>query len=667
MEVKLDSADRQTLMHVAGVLFAPMPGDALNAMGPDALEMESRIDPLVASLQSDAERIALRLVLGLMRTRAGGLALFGRPQAFTQLSSTEAERVFLGMLTSSSSVTRQAAKLLRQLIGLLLAHPLTKKDDEGARSSPLWKAIGYPGPLGPPPESAPRIVDTKVESGATWTCDVVVIGSGAGGGVAAAVLAAAGLDVVILERGSLKTERDFTHYQDDADRDLYDVRPTSDLGVTVINGRCVGGGTLVNYSTSLPTPIEVRAEWDREAGFRGVFSGRGFADSLDAVQQRLGVNDKSSTPWARDRLIAEAGQKLGWDVGVLPRNVRGCSEDGQCGFCNFGCRTGAKQSTLRTWLEDALASGARLVADCDAERVIQEEGRAVAVRAKVGKKGEAPRALTVFARAIVVSCGALYSPLLLERSGIAMPALGRNLHLHPVTGIWGLFPNEHTDPWGGVMQARIGRHLSNLDGRGYGVRFESGAVHPAEFSVMQGWGGAHDYKEVLRQYRHWVPFAVLLRDRSAGRVHAPRIGPMRIDYALEGVDQRHIREGIRHAAMGLREVGATEIRTSTSRPVVWRTGGGETLDQFMLRVDSTGYGANQHTYGSYHPNGTARMGANPKTSVCDETNQVHGVPGLYVMDGSCFPTASGVNPMISIEAIAHRAASGLANALGRYS
>lgn len=667
MDVKLDAVDRQTFLRVAEVLFAPMTGpDALAAMGPSTLQMEARIDALVAGFPSDVDRLALKVLLGLLRTRAGGLLLFGRPEAFVKLSSTEAERIFLGLLTSSSSTTRQGAKLLRQMIGLLLAHPLPARDAEGARDSPLWKAIGYPGPLGSPPSTEPRVVATKVESGATWTCDVVVIGSGAGGGVAASVLAAAGLDVVILERGALKTERDFTHYQDEADRDLYEIRPTSDLGVTVVNGRCVGGGTVVNYATSLATPLEVRAEWDREAGFRGVFAGRGFADSLDAVQQRLGVNDRQSTPWARDRLIAEAGEKLGWDVGVLPRNVRGCLEDAQCGFCNFGCRAGAKQSTLRTWVEDALAAGARLVVDCEAEQVIQEEGRAVAVRARVGQKGETPRALTVFARAIVVSCGALHTPLLLERSGIALPALGRNLHLHPVTGVWGLFPNENTDPWGGVMQARIGRHLSNLDGRGYGVRFESGAVHPAEFTVMQGWGGAHDFKEVLRNYRHWVPFAVLLRDHSGGRVHAPRIGPSRIDYALEAVDQRHVREGVRHAAMGLREVGAIEVRTVTSRPVVWRPGGGETLEQFMSRVDGIGYGANQHTYGSYHPNGTARMGASPKTSVCDETNQVHGVPGLYVMDASCFPTASGVNPMITIEAIAHRAATGLANAIGRY-
>ncbi len=667
MDVKLDDVERQTLMRVAEVLFAPMSGsDALSGMGPETLEMASRVDALVATFPSDMDRVALKILLGLLRSRAGGLALFGRPQAFVKLSSTEAERVFLGLLTSPSPVTRQGAKLLRQLIGLLLAHPLAARDADGARNSPLWKAIGYPGPLGAAPETEPRVVATKVESGATWTCDVVVIGSGAGGGVAASVLAAAGLDVVILERGSLKTERDFTHYQDEADRDLYEVRPTSDLGVTVVNGRCVGGGTVVNYATSLATPLEVRAEWDREAGFRGVFGGRGFADSLTAVQQRLSVTESQSTPWPRDRLMAEAGEKLGWDVGVLPRNVRACSEDAQCGFCNFGCRSGAKQSTLRTWIEDAVSAGARLVADCEAEQVIQEEGRAVAVRARVAKKGEEGRALTVFARAIVVSCGALHTPRLLERSGIVMPALGRHLHLHPVTGVWGLFPNENTDPWGGVMQARIGRHLANQDGRGYGVRFESGAVHPAEFTVMQGWGGAHDFKEVLRNYRHWVPFAVLLRDHSGGRVHTPRIGPARIDYALEAVDQRHVREGVRHAAMGLREVGALEVRTVTSRPVVWRPGGGETLEQFMSRVDGIGYGANQHTYGSYHANGTARMGANPKTSVCDETNQVHGVQGLYVMDASCFPTASGVNPMITIEAIAHRAASGLANALSRY-
>lgn len=661
----LDPVEKQTFLRIAEVMFAPMPGgDALAALGPGDLAMDRRLDVLVSSLPSDADRLALKAALRACGSRVGGLALLGRPVALSELSGLELERALLEMLASDRSLARQCARLLRTLVGVLVAHPLAA-DARGPRGSPVWDAIGYPGPLGPPPETPRRLAPVRVRKASTWTADVVIVGSGAGGGVAAGVLAKAGLDVVVLERGPYRSERDFTHYQDEADRDLYDVRATRDLGVSLISGRCVGGGTVVNYATCLRPPDHVRDEWDREAGFRGVFTGRDFTASLDAVSERIGVTSAQSTPWARDRVIASCGEALGWDVGVLPRNVRGCAEDERCGFCNFGCRAGAKQSTMRTWLEDATARGARLVAECDVDRVILESGRAVAVRGSVAGEQGSRVPLTVFAKFVVIACGAPHTPVLLARSGIRLPALGENLRLHPVTGVWGLFPDERTDPWGGVMQARIGRDLADLDGRGYGVRIESASIHPAELAVLQGWGGAYDYKQVLRQYRHWVPLAILLRDRSKGRVSSPRWGPTSYAYDLGAVDLRHVRAGVEHAARGLASAGATEIRTCTSRPVIWRPGGGESLASFMARVDAHGYGANQHTYGSFHPSGTAAMGSDPKRSVCDETNQVHGVPGLHVMDASTFPTPSGVNPMLAIEAIAHRGARALAGAFNR--
>lgn len=663
----LDAEEKRIFLRLAEVLFAPMPGgDALAALGPRDLEMETRIDGLVSALSSDTDRLALKAMLRACGSRAGGLALLGRPVALASLGDLELEHALLAMLGSDRSLARQCARLLRTLVGVLVAHPLRAKDGT-PKVQPVWDAMGYPGPLGPPPVTPRRLHPIRVSKASTWTCDVVIVGSGAGGGVAAGVLAKAGLDVVVLERGPYKSERDFTHYQDDADRDLYDVRATSDLGLSILSGRCVGGGTVVNYSTALRTPDHVREEWDREAGFRNVFTGRDFTDSLDAVCERICVTSRRSRPAERDRVIEAAGAAvggLGWEVDVLSRNVRDCPEDVRCGYCNFGCRLGAKQSSMRTWLEDATRSGARLVAECDVERVILEDGRAVAVRGIVLTDG-ARVPLTVFAKSVIVACGAPYTPVLLARSGIRSPALGENLRLHPVTGVWGLFPERDCEPWGGVMQARIGRDLADLDGRGYGVRIESAAVHPAEIAVLQGWGGAYDYKNVLRNARHWVPLAILLRDRSRGRVKTPRWGQSTYAYELSAIDVRHVRRGIEHAASALAHAGATEIRTATSRPIVWRPSGGERLASFIARADAHGYGANQATYGSFHPSGTAAMGSDPKRSVCDETNGVHGIPGLYVMDASCFPTPSGVNPMVTIQAVAHRAARALASRLGR--
>jgi choline dehydrogenase-like flavoprotein len=653
---RIGARELRTFAALADAFFPPLasselPGDALSARD---LGIAERLAALVERFPHDADRVTLRVVLGLLGSR-GGAALHGRAIPFERMSSLEAEDALFRMARSERLFPRQAFKILRQLV-----FALGTTAREGETRSPLWSAMGYPGPT-PPPDAKPRLAPVKIGRAATWTCDVVIVGSGAGGGVAAAVLAKAGLDVVVLEKGRYVPERDMTHLQHEADAAMYATRFTSDLGVTLISGSCLGGGTVVNYSTSLATPPEVRAEWDRDAGLRGVFEGSEYARSLEAVSDRIGVTTDESDPWARDRLMGEAMAKLGWKCEPLPRNVRGCAQDERCGFCNFGCRFGAKQSAMRTWLEDATSAGARLVADAEAERVLFEAGRAVGVRAhvSVGPDRATRVPLTVFGRAVVVACGALFTPVFLRKSRVEVDGIGKGLRVHPVTGVWGRF-DEECDPWGGTMQARMGAEFADLDGRGYGFRFESGAVHPVEFALLQGWGGGVDVKRVLRSYRHWAPFGVLLRDRTSGTVKVRRVGPPVYDYHLGANDLAHVREGVKRAAEALVAAGARELRSVQQVAVSWRPASGEPLSSFLGRIESFGYGPCQTSYGSFHQMGGARMGSDRKTSAVGEENEVHGVPGLYVMDASCFPTASGVNPMLSIEAIAHRGARALA-------
>ena len=653
--VKLDHAELRTFEAIASAFFpsltSELPGDRLSARD---LGLGARLPELFAELPSDSDRIAVKTVLRLFGSRAGALALYGRPRAFDRLSSLEGEAALLELGRSPHLFARQAFKTMRQLVFLLITSA-----ERGQRRAPIWDAMQYPGPLSPPPETARRLAPLAIERPATWTCDVVIVGSGAGGGVAAGVLAQAGLDVVVLERGPYVAERDMTHDPREADRAMYATALTSDLAVAMQSGRCLGGGTVVNYTTSLPTPPEVRAEWDRVAGFRDVFEGAEYQRSLEAVSARLGVTSEQSQPWARDRLIEEACTKLGWSCRAMPRNVRGCPQDERCGFCNFGCRLGAKQSTTRTWLEDASDAGARLVVHAEAERVLLEGGRAVGVRAKVTRPDGSRVPLTVFARAVVVACGAVHTPVLLQKSRIGGEAIGRYLRLHPVTGVWARF-DAPTDPWGGVMQARLGDQFVNADGRGYGFRMESGAVHPTEFSLMQGWAGGADVKALLRSYRHWAPIAILVRDEGWGTVKARPLGPPVYTYAPSANDLDNVRLGVRRASEAFAAVGARELRSVQQVPVTWRPASGEPLASFLARIEQVGYGPCQTTYGSYHQMGSARMGGDRRRSAIDDENEVHGTPGLFVMDASCFPSASGVNPMVSIEAIAHRGARALA-------
>jgi choline dehydrogenase-like flavoprotein len=497
-----------------------------------------------------------------------------------------------------------------------------------------------------------------VDRDKTIECDVAVIGSGAGGGIAAGILAAAGLDVTVLERGGYHNESDFTHLESDAYSSMYldgGLNSTTDGGVLMLAGSTLGGGTVINYTTSFPTPDSVREEWDRISGFPEVFTGDGFGESLTSVQERLGANQEHGAPSARDQIMEKGLRNLGWHVDEQPRNVDGCTEE-DCGFCTMGCRIGAKRSTLATYLQDAADGGARIVVDADVRLIETDLGQVNGVFAQVGD-----HTLEVRARAVVLAAGALNTPALLLRSGLGGRAAGQYLRIHPVTALWGRF-EERLDPWNGMLQTRYSDEFADLDGQGYGFRFETAPVHPLFPAAFLGWEDGTSFKRDILGLGHLAVAGILLRDHDHGRVAIRRDGSPVWKYRISDYDRRHVREGVRRGAEWLAAAGAVEIITSTIRPVRWVPGNG-TIEDLMAGTDSIGYGPNRTSYFSFHQMGSARMGSDPATSVVDADNQTHDTAGLYVMDGSCFPTASGVNPMISIAAIAHRGATRLAERL----
>ncbi|HEX2161893.1 MAG TPA: GMC family oxidoreductase N-terminal domain-containing protein [Thermoleophilaceae bacterium] len=263
---------------------------------------------------------------------------------FSELSQEGRERVLLSWCDSRLPQRRAAFHALCR--GTRLFYWMLPAPDGGR--SPAWDDIGYPGPLGPNPEAPPKaIAPLEIDRDTELECDVVVVGSGAGGGTAAAVLAGAGLDVVVLEAGPYSDDADFDGSERTAIRTLYAGAPTAtvDQSLSLLAGACLGGGTVINYSTSFRTPDAIRADW---AG-HGVhaFAERDFDASLDAVCERLGVNHEHAAPSSRDRALRDGCMALGWHVDAMPRNVRGCDQGEVCGYCPFGCRLGAKQSTLK--------------------------------------------------------------------------------------------------------------------------------------------------------------------------------------------------------------------------------------------------------------------------------------------------------------------------------
>lgn len=618
------------------------------------LGIPARLQEALDDLPSDAQRADLLRLLRLLDTRAGGAALHRRAARFADLGHTEREAALRTMATSPLPQARQAFSALKSLVGRLLACPVP-----GEQRAVLWDDLGYPGPPGPPPQIPRTLEPVPVPSSVTWDADVVIVGSGAGGGVAAAVLAEAGLDVVVLEKGLYRSEADFTQIENEAYADLYldgALSATHDLGIAMLAGACLGGGTVVNYTTSFATPADVLEEWDRVSGLPGVFTGDGLAASTRAVLDRLGVGTAHSAPSARDVHLEKGLREHGWHVGEIARNTRGCTEP-ECGFCSLGCRVGAKQSTTRTWLEDAAAAGTRIAVSADVRRIVVERGRAAGVVADVGGAE-----LVVRARAVVIAAGALHTPAIIARSGLGTRALGARLYLHPVTAVWGRFA-EPVDPWTGHQQTRYSDQFADLDGAGYGFKFETAAVHTVFPAAFMGWKTGEGFKRDLLAYRRISPAGILLRDRDPGRVAVGKDGRPTWRYKISAHDRAHVREAIRRGAELLAAAGAEEVLAPTTVAMRWRPGGPQSLDRFLERVDAIGYGSHQTFYVSFHQMGSAPMGARSADSFVDAENEAHETPGLFVLDGSCFPTSSGVNPMISISSIAHRGATHLAQRL----
>ncbi len=648
--MSLTVEDLASFRAIVDTLLPPVdgPGRAWTSPGA-ALGLEEGLAIVFERLPHDQARKDLKLFLGLLNSRVGGLALFGRASAFTKMDYEARARAFLRMSSHPLSLIRGGAKALKTLTGFLWV----STEDPDHRPA-TWEAIGYPGPDGPAPDVPKPIRLTEISADTRLSCDVVVVGSGAGGGTAAGVLAGGGLDVVVLEAGDYHNESDFSHLEADAYNRMYldrTLNATADGGIVVLSGATLGGGTVINYTTSFGPPASLKEEWDERAGFDGVFTGEAFKDSVNAVEERLTVNKDNNWPSHRAQLMEKGLRELGWHVHDMPRNADGCTQE-DCGYCTMGCRIGAKKSTLLTYLQDAFDRGARVVTGARVDRVITGDGRAIGVSARVGSS-----TLTVEARAVVLAAGALNTPAILLRSGVGGPAVGDYLRLHPVSAVWARF-EERVDPWTGILQTRYSDEFADLDGHGYGFKFETAPIHPLFPAAFLGWEDGASFKRDVLGLGHLNVGGILLRDRDHGKVVLRKDGSPVWKYSISKYDQAHIREGVRRGTELYAAAGATEVISSTVRPVRWRSG--ESIDDFMDGVDAVGYGSNQTGYFTFHQMGTARMGSNPATSVVDENNETHDTQGLYVMDGSAFPTPSGVNPMIAISTIAHRAARVLA-------
>jgi hypothetical protein len=268
--------------------------------------------------------------------------------------------------------------------------------------------------------------------------------------------------------------------------------------------------------------------------------------------------------------------------------------------------------------------------------------------------------VVVRASTVVVAAGPLYSAAILRRSGVRNAAIGRGLRLHPASAVLGVFP-DRVEPWSGSLQTRYSDQFADLDD-GYGVKLETAPAHFALVGSAFGWDSSRQWREDVAQLGYLSLVGILLRDRDPGRIAVGKDGHPRVHYELSGFDVQHARLGVVEAARLLGSVGAKEVWTLQTPPVKVRTDRPGWLERFTAAADARGYRRCRMSYISFHQLGGVAMGADAARSVVDDAGAVHGMRGLYVADGSTFPISSGVNPMITIMAVADHIARGLLQA-----
>jgi choline dehydrogenase-like flavoprotein len=597
------------------------PGGAL----PSASEV-GVAEPVSGYLAGAPARVRLVVRVGLR-----ALQLTSFPRRFSHLPLERRSAHLEKLEGSRHSFLRDLFLLFKTLTGVGYSRDPRVQQVLGVEA----RCEGTPSPLRLDPDAmqAPDGVER---------CDVVVVGSGAGGASVARVLSEAGVSVIVVEEGDY---HDASTYS----RDVFDSLPKlyRDSGLTVAEGRpaiplpvgrCVGGTTVINSGTCFRAPGDILMRWRED---HGIDWATDLDGEFEAVEHALDVTPVVPGAVGRNAELCRIGaEALGVSNHGLARNAADVT---CCGSCPTGCAIDAKMAMHVSELPRAVAAGALIRAGRRVTRVLVENGRAVGVKCRGGYE--------VRAKAVVLAAGALGTPELLLRQRLADSSgqVGRHLHIHPACWV-GAHYDEPVNGWDGVMQSWA---VDEWNDRGL---FLEATFSPLSFGGHWLRGAGAPYKARLEQFDHLGVIGVHLSDRSEGRV-ALAGGGARITYKLTKDDAAALRFGIARAADVHFAAGATEVYPQVGRVSVLRPG-----EQTPL-VEQGRFHPGELRLEGFHPMGTTRMGRDPRTSVVSPSGQTHDVPGLYVADSGVFPTSLRVNPMITVMAVARRVAAGIAEEL----
>lgn len=599
---------------------------------------EATVDRLEAFLVKGGAVYRRALQAGFWGMESAALTQTGRP--FSRLSTQSAAGLLERWTQSRSARIRQLVRAV--LLPLKMVH----FDDPA-----MFAHVGCPYGRESPRQPERRPWMRQVTDGAATTgplslrCEVVVVGTGAGGAAAAYELARRGRAVILVEAGAYHTREHFTGRAGDAFHEMYLARGATfalgNMGGPVWAGRGVGGSTTINSGTCYRAPAATLVDWHHTDGLT-MFTPASLDGYYTRVERMLGVE-----PAPREhlggvaRVIARGAEAMGLSHHPLTRNAPGC--DGQ-GVCCFGCPTGAKRSTDVSYVPEALKRGATLITGAHVDRVETRGHRATGV---VGTLASG-HGFRVRADAVIVAGGALTTPLLLGRSGLCGGSgqLGRHLSIHPATKVMALF-DETID-----MNAGIPQSYAIDTWAAEGLMFE-GASTPLDVTAMAvPWVGQR-FVEVMEHFPQLATFGFMVKDESRGRVFAGPGGLPIIHYDLNEADVRRLQRGV--------EILSEVFLSAGARRVMPMVPGCEELSDAggLARLRSLTLRAGDFDVAAFHPLGTCRMGTDPRRSCVGPEGEAHDLEHLYVADGSVIPSSLGVNPQMTIMALALRTAEAL--------
>ncbi|MDZ4725206.1 MAG: GMC family oxidoreductase N-terminal domain-containing protein [Leptospira sp.] len=490
------------------------------------------------------------------------------------------------------------------------------------------------------------------------SADVVIIGSGAGGAVAAAELAKAGWKVVLIEEGSY-----FTPAQFNSDEFLSQARLYRDAGfivseeqtISILQGKTIGGSTTINWQTSLFPPEYVTDEWEKRFGWKDV-SRTAMDPYVSEVHERLGVHEvPEELINANNDVIRKGSKKLGLNPQVLKNNNRGCIGLGRCGL---GCPINAKQSTFLTWIPDAIANGATVISNMRAVNI--KEGKIKTVIADFAPDAyeKAPNvhlnSLEIEAPVVIVSAGAIEGPALLLRSGLGNKWVGRNLKVHPTSTIFGKFNNE-IKMFQGPPQSIVVKDGHNQNGTGYGYWLEAAPYRPTLASSLVPFYGKAQF-DVMKDFKNYNAGIVLVRDGADGEANGSvewSFGRRKVYFELTPTDGLNMLRGLKTLAEITVAAGATELIFPFTRfTEPYKVGSTENFDWILKENFKPGY----LSVGSAHPHGSIQSANDQNLGAVDLNLELYGHKNIFVMDASIYPTGLSVNPQITTMSMVLRAA-----------